>query len=87
MLRREQRETRRRIRRQERHRERRRQRIQLREFIAALVALAAPDVEPFTEDPSGVDLEGGQGSRQASAGTSRSSWISTSSSGTSSASS
>lgn len=53
-----------------RRQERRRERAQVREFNAALVALAVPDVEPFVEDFSWVDLEGGQASMVETAGTS-----------------
>lgn len=41
-------------------RERQRERIQMGGFNAVLRALAVPDVEPFVEVLSRVDLEGGQ---------------------------
>ena len=78
-LHRGQREMRRLYRRQERLRERRTQRMQMREFNAALVALALPAVEPITEDFGVMDLESGQGNRPVSAGTSSSSGGSSSS--------
>jgi hypothetical protein len=54
-------------------------RLQMREFNAAFFALAVLDMQPLTEDFLAVDLEGGQGSRPVSAGTSGSSGISASS--------
>lgn len=42
-----------------RRQDRRRERAQMREFNAALIALAVPDVEPLVEDLPWADLEGG----------------------------